>query len=194
MCRKGRTFYLVSKKSESGPGQLSRYSDSLRAGRSGDRIPVGGEISRTRPHLPWGPPSLLYSGYRVSLSGLKRPGRGVDHPPPSSAEFKERVELYLYSPLSVFVAYYRVNLKYKIKSLTWMQQFWSSQNTLIEVPKVLVAAFLVRTCHNFVGATNVQEKHMASIFMCHQAEDNETNFHCLADPKSYAGKFCSEVV
>ena len=30
--------------------------------------------------------------------GVKRPGRGVDHPPPSSAEVKERVELYLYSP------------------------------------------------------------------------------------------------
>jgi hypothetical protein len=26
------------------------------------------------------------------------PGRGVDHPPPSSAEVQERVELYLYSP------------------------------------------------------------------------------------------------
>jgi hypothetical protein len=33
-----------------------------------------------------------------SLSGVKRPGRGVDHPPPSSAEVKERVGLYLYSP------------------------------------------------------------------------------------------------
>ena len=30
--------------------------------------------------------------------GVKRPGRGVKHPPPSSAEVKERVELYLYSP------------------------------------------------------------------------------------------------
>ena len=28
-----------------------------------------------------------------SLPGVKRPGRGVDHPPPSSAEIKERVEL-----------------------------------------------------------------------------------------------------
>jgi hypothetical protein len=30
--------------------------------------------------------------------GVKRPGRGVDHPPSSSAEAKERVELYIYSP------------------------------------------------------------------------------------------------
>jgi hypothetical protein len=28
---------------------------------------------------------------------VKRPVRGVDHPPPSSAEVKERVELYIYS-------------------------------------------------------------------------------------------------
>jgi hypothetical protein len=32
------------------------------------------------------------------VSGVKRPGRGVDHPPPSSAEVKEIVELYLHSP------------------------------------------------------------------------------------------------
>ena len=33
-----------------------------------------------------------------SFPGVKRPeGRGVDHPPPCSAEGKERVELYLYS-------------------------------------------------------------------------------------------------
>jgi hypothetical protein len=33
-----------------------------------------------------------------SFPGAKRPERGVDHPPPSSAEVKERVELFLYSP------------------------------------------------------------------------------------------------
>ena len=33
-----------------------------------------------------------------SFEGLKRPGRGVDHPPQSSVEVKERVELFLYSP------------------------------------------------------------------------------------------------
>ena len=33
-----------------------------------------------------------------SFRGVKRPGRGVDHPPLSNAEVKEGVELYLYSP------------------------------------------------------------------------------------------------
>jgi len=33
-----------------------------------------------------------------SFRWVKRPGRGVDYPPSSSAEFKERVELYFYSP------------------------------------------------------------------------------------------------
>ena len=42
-------------------------------------------------------PSLQHNGYRV-VPGLKRPGCGVDHPYPSSAEVKERAELYLYSP------------------------------------------------------------------------------------------------
>jgi hypothetical protein len=60
--------------------------------------PGGGEIFRSRPDRPWGPPSLLYNGYWVSFPGVKRPGRGVAHPPSSSARVKERVELYLYSP------------------------------------------------------------------------------------------------
>ena len=32
-----------------------------------------------------------------SFRGVKRPGRGVDHPPSSTTEFKERVDQYLYS-------------------------------------------------------------------------------------------------
>ena len=32
-----------------------------------------------------------------ALQGVQRPGRGIDHPTPFSAEVKERVELYLYS-------------------------------------------------------------------------------------------------
>jgi hypothetical protein len=44
------------------------------------------------------PPSLLCNGHPLSFLGVKRLGRGIDHPPPSSAEVKERVELYLCSP------------------------------------------------------------------------------------------------
>ena len=33
-----------------------------------------------------------------SFPGVKRPGRGVDHPPPSKRRGNERVGLYLYSP------------------------------------------------------------------------------------------------
>ena len=32
-----------------------------------------------------------------SFPGVNRPGRGVDHPPPSSAEVEGRVELYIFS-------------------------------------------------------------------------------------------------
>jgi len=48
--------------------------------------PGGGEVYHTLPNRPWGPSSLLYNGYWVSFPGFKRPGRGVDHPPPSSAK------------------------------------------------------------------------------------------------------------
>jgi len=36
-----------------------------------------------------------------SFPGVKQPGDGVDHPPPSSTEVKERVELYLYTHLGL---------------------------------------------------------------------------------------------
>ena len=36
-----------------------------------------------------------------SFPGIKRPGRGVDHPPTTSAEVKEGVEPHLYSALGL---------------------------------------------------------------------------------------------
>jgi hypothetical protein len=41
---------------------------------------------------------VSYKMGTASFPGVKRPERGVDHPPPSSAEVKERMEPYLYSP------------------------------------------------------------------------------------------------
>ena len=46
-----------------------------------------------------GPLSLLYSGCRLSFPGVKRPGRAVNDPSPSSTEVEERVKLYLCFPL-----------------------------------------------------------------------------------------------
>ena len=45
-------------------------------------------LGPTQPPIQWVP---------AFFPGVKRPGRDVDHPPASSAEVKERVELYLYS-------------------------------------------------------------------------------------------------
>ena len=85
---------------------------SLRAGRSVDRIQVGRKIFRTRPHRPCGPSSLLYNGNWVSFPGVKRSGRDVNHPIPSSAEIKERVELYPYSPSGSSCPVLKRNLLY----------------------------------------------------------------------------------
>jgi hypothetical protein len=43
-------------------------------------------IFHIRPDRAWGPPNLLYSKYRICFPEVKRPGRGVNHPPPRSAE------------------------------------------------------------------------------------------------------------
>ena len=80
-----------------GPRQLSRYSDLLRAGRSGHRIPVGARFSAPVQTGRGAHPASCKMA-TGSFPGVKRPGRGVDHPPPTSAEVKERAEIYLYSP------------------------------------------------------------------------------------------------
>jgi hypothetical protein len=85
---------------EGEPGQGSRYRDSLRAGRSGDLIPVEARFfasiqtgSEVHP--------ASYTVGNGSFPEVKRPGCGVDHPPPSSDEVKERVELYSTPPLGL---------------------------------------------------------------------------------------------
>jgi len=51
--------------------------------------------ARFSAHVQTGPGAhpASYTVDTGSLPGVKRPGRGVDHPLPSSAEVKERLEL-----------------------------------------------------------------------------------------------------
>jgi hypothetical protein len=73
-------------------------SESLWAGRSGYRIPWGGGVIffSTRPDRPWDPTSLLYNRYGI-FPGGKTAGARRWPPTLSTAEVKERVELYFYS-------------------------------------------------------------------------------------------------
>jgi len=74
-------------------GRDSSVDTATRYGLDGPGIES--RWGRDFPH-----PSRPVAGpwYRVSFPGVKRPGRGVDHPSPSNAAVKERVELYLFSP------------------------------------------------------------------------------------------------
>jgi hypothetical protein len=84
--------------------------------------PDGGEIFRISPDRLLGPPSLLYNGYLLFPVG-KAAGAWRWPPTPSSAEVKERVELYHYShsgsswpvlgwplPLPLLLSYTRLDI------------------------------------------------------------------------------------
>ena len=50
--------------------------------------------------------------------GVKRPRRGVDHPPPSTAEVKEREQPYLYSSVWAFMTRSRLNVAFLFARLS----------------------------------------------------------------------------
>ena len=66
-----------------------------------DGLRIESRWERDFPHLSrpaLRPTSLLYNGYRVFPGRKVRLGRDADPSPASSAEVKDTVELYLYSP------------------------------------------------------------------------------------------------
>jgi len=62
-------------------GKLKWYSDLLRPGTVQRSNPGRGEIFNTCPDWPWGPPSLLYNGYRV-FPEVKVAGTAHPNPAP----------------------------------------------------------------------------------------------------------------
>jgi hypothetical protein len=79
-----------------------RYSDLLRAGRSRDRISVGAIFS-IPVQIGFGAHPASYTMGTRSFPGVKPSGRGVDHPPASSVEIKERRAILLLLPVWAFV-------------------------------------------------------------------------------------------
>jgi hypothetical protein len=65
---------------------LTQYRDLLWARRSGENLSRR-NIFCTRPDRPWGPPNLLYMGYRTSFPGVRRLGCGIN--PTHLAEVKK---------------------------------------------------------------------------------------------------------
>jgi len=88
-CRVRTQAAFITSTTEDEPGELSRYSDSLRDGRSGNRIPVIARFSAPFRTGPGAYPASYIMG-TGSFPGVKRPGCDIDHPLPSSAKVKER--------------------------------------------------------------------------------------------------------
>ena len=70
---------------------------SIWARGSWDRIPMGARFSTPVQTIPGAHPASYTMG-TGSFPGIKRLGRGVNHPPPSSTKVERRVELYICSP------------------------------------------------------------------------------------------------
>jgi hypothetical protein len=80
-------------------------------------------------------PASSTNGTR-SLPGVKRPGRCVDHPPPSGAEVKERVELYIYYSFGPLRRSCRVNFTFTdfLKISKPFQNFGCQNGDVEQVP------------------------------------------------------------
>ena len=79
---------------------VQSVAKSLWGKRSADRIPVGARFSAPIQNGT-GAYSATYAMDIVSFPGVNWPLHGVDQPLLSSAEVKERVDIYIYSPMGI---------------------------------------------------------------------------------------------
>ena len=84
-----------------------------------------GNVFHTHPDWTWGPtqpPVWILCLCPRWGGGLKQPRCGIDHPPLTRAEVKERVELYLYPP-QVFIAFSSMNFTFSTTELLLLTIF-----------------------------------------------------------------------
>jgi len=75
-----RQVWVLAMQKVCGSGSSVGIATELQVGGSGIESRWGRDF-HARPDRPWGPPSLLYNGYRVFPGGKVRPGRAADHSP-----------------------------------------------------------------------------------------------------------------
>jgi hypothetical protein len=117
--------------------------------------PGGGDIFRTRPDRPWGPPSLLHNRYQVSFPGVEWLGCGVDHLPHLAQSLKKE-KSHTLLPLWAFVVCSRVTFTF-----TFTLHIFSS---------VLVSDFI---SYSFVYTSQNHQVHLLS-----SVQDSAHCFRC----------------
>ena len=96
----GKRIYASRYEICCGPGELSRYRDSLRTGWSGDQIPMEARFSAPTQTGPGAHPAFCTMG-TGSFPEVKRPVRSADHPPHLAPRLKEEYSYTCSPPLGL---------------------------------------------------------------------------------------------
>jgi hypothetical protein len=155
---------------------------------SGDRLQVGAKFSAPVQTGPRAHPASYTMG-PWSFSGVKQPGRGIDHPSTSSAEVKERVELHLHLPLWAFMTCSRVNFTLSFNLYHTVHQV---QHLIFQT--VVHSLYFFLTPKRIGSSTNIWVKKYSALreiwwinmlyYMLSVAQNSETCLHgskCLVE-------------
>jgi hypothetical protein len=91
-------LYVLYSKGQKAKSQDNEDKEVQIKYREQEKVPVGDRFSAPVHTGPGAHPASYTMGTGFFPPGVKWPGRSVNHPPPSKAEVKETVELYLFSP------------------------------------------------------------------------------------------------
>jgi hypothetical protein len=131
-------------------------------------------LGPTQPHIQWVPGALS--------PGVKRPGCEADHSPPSSAEVKEWVELYLYSPNTPSWRGAYLKHSENFNFFTTLRQFpWIILNHFNLTTCVLLH-FTEQQCLSNCGDVRVTQKGRRGCQIRYADKDWESTFRAASSP------------